>query len=73
MVIQSSPLKHFLQAHPAVKFIHCQYVDLSGVLREVVVISDQALIHEAENKPLNFGPTYCEASPTAPSRHDSLG
>lgn len=57
MVIQSSPLKHFLQAHPAVKFIHCQYVDLSGVLREVVVvISDQALIHEAENKPLNFGP-----------------
>jgi glutamine synthetase len=52
---QASILKPFLDANPAVRFIHYQYVDLGAVLREVVVIANQALIDESENKPLNCG------------------
>lgn len=51
----ASPLSIFLQSNPGVKFIHYQWLDLSGVLREMIVIASQALVHEAENKPHNVG------------------
>lgn len=46
-------LSKFLQSNPGVKFIHYQFVDLSGVLREIIVVTAQALLHASENKPHN--------------------
>ena len=50
-----SLLGKFLQSNPGVKFIHYQYLDLGGVLREMIVAAAQALVDESENKPHNLG------------------
>jgi glutamine synthetase len=49
----TSLLGKFLLSNPEVKFIHYQFLDFGGVLREMVVVAAQAEIHASENKPHN--------------------
>jgi glutamine synthetase len=58
-----SQLEKFLQSNADVRFVHYQFVDLGGVLREVIVVVDQALIHASENKPHNMGPVTLRMLP----------
>ena len=53
--VDSSLLSVFLESNPGVKFIHYQFVDLGGVLREMIVVAAEAMVHASENKPHNVG------------------